>query len=69
MWKMMSKSHKKKLLKSKELGMRVAKENQLVEHCFSFWFRSFNTLKSKEAKVSQKHATLVKRAILKNWLS
>ena len=69
MWKMMSKSSRKMLLKSKEAGLRGAKEHQLVQHCFGFWFHSFNVLRIKEASVARSHAALVKRSVVKTWLA
>ena len=66
-WKMMNKSNKKALLKSKEASLRNAKESFLVHDCFALWFGRFNTLRIKERNVTSKHTTLVKRQMMNQW--
>ena len=66
-WKMMSKSNKKALLKSKEASLRNAKESILVHNCFATWFGRFNTLRTKERNVASVHNSRVKRQMMSRW--
>ena len=60
MWIMMSKSNRKKLLKSKQNELINAKNQTLINHCFMLWFQKYSTLAKCEKIIKHKHQRRIK---------
>ena len=69
MWAMMSKSNKKKLLKSKQNELVSAKKSAIIRNCFTVWYFKYSTLVKCEKIISHKYQRRVKAKTLSTWLS